>query len=106
MSRHILPPPPLRSAFVLRVAAVWAFLHGVMAVGSLPMRVPFPRAVVGSPLTTLWLTLAALAVVGIDMWRRRELMFLANLGYSFRHLGLLIAAECVLLDAVLRGLLA
>jgi len=51
------------------------------------MRVPFPRSLVGSPFTFVWLTAATSTVVLFEMWRHRELVFLGNLGYSAAHLG-------------------
>ena len=47
-----------------------------------------------------------LVLLRLEMARRSELIFLANLGYSFLHVGLVVAVECVLLEAVLRIALA
>lgn len=70
--------------------------------GSAAMRVPFPRALLGSPLTLLWLTAVTAVVVWFEMRRHREIVFLANLGYSLLRLEGIVVAECVLLDAMLR----
>jgi hypothetical protein len=73
-----------------------------MAAGSSAMRVPMPRALLGSPLTALWLTAATGLVVWFEMRRHRETVFLANLGYSLLRLEGIVVAECLLLDAMLR----
>jgi hypothetical protein len=107
-----IPPGPFGLTILGRTAAVWLFLHGAMAL--LPymmsegaaMRVPLPQALVGSPLTLLWLTAATCAVVLFESWRHREMVFLGNLGYSPAHVGGVVVSECVLLDLLLRVSLA
>lgn len=99
---RLLPPRPFGSALAFRAALVWLFLRGAMAVGSAALEVPFPRALIGTPLTSLWLAAATIAAVWFELWRQRELIFLANLGYSFSRLGTVVAVECVALELALR----
>jgi hypothetical protein len=41
-------------------------------------------------------------VVGIEMARRSELLFLANLGHSFFPIAAFIVAECIGFEALVR----
>ena len=41
-------------------------------------------------------------VVRVEMWRKSEILFLANLGYSFQRIALLAVGECLLLEVWLR----
>ena len=41
-------------------------------------------------------------VVRVEMRRKSELVFLANLGHSFRRIALLIIFECLVLEAGVR----
>jgi hypothetical protein len=61
----------------------------------------------GEPLSRSFVvssTIAALvvAVTFVEMTRRSELLFLADLGHSFRDVSLFIVAECVVLEVLLR----
>jgi hypothetical protein len=82
-----------------------AFLPSLASDAS-ALRVPFPRSLLGTPLTFLWLTTATTVAVWFEMWRHRELVFLANLGYSPVRLGGIVVTECLLLDLGLRLSLA
>ena len=101
-----LPPRPFLDAIVMRVLILWMFLRGVAAAGSSAMDIPFPASVVGRPIGTLWLIAVILLVVRVEMWRKSELVFLANLGFSFRRVTLMVLGECLILEVGLRVALA
>jgi hypothetical protein len=95
-------PRPFPRDIVIRTGVVWATLHLAMGLISTLAGVPFPRSFVGSTATSIWLAAAAAGVVWLDLWRKRELVFLANLGIGFRGVGAFVAAACILLDVALR----
>ena len=64
--------------------------------------IPYPESLVGSPIGTLFLIAVIVFVVRVEMWRKSEILFLANLGYSFRRIALLSLGECLLLEVGLR----
>lgn len=102
----VLPPRPFTRTLLVRVAVVWLCLHVAMSIGSIQARVPSPQAIVGTPLTALWLAAATVLVLWVLMSRERELVFLGNLGYAFRDCLPIVATECALLELGLRLLLA
>lgn len=99
---RLLPPNPFGRALLVRTAVIWLFLHGAMAVGSGASGVPFPRSIIGAPVAVLWLTAATVAALRFEMWRQRELVFLANLGFSSARLGTTVVFVCLLLEIALR----
>ena len=66
------------------------------------MGAPFPESLSGPPTTVFLLVLAVIVVVRVEMWRRSELVFLANLGHSFGRIAVFVAAECLLFEVALR----
>ena len=60
----------------------------------------------GSPLGPLavapLISLPIVVAMYIDMTRRSELLFLANLGHSFRGIAIAIVAECAVLEIAIR----
>ena len=98
----MLPPRPFLDAIVIRVLILWLFLHAASAGGSAQMEIPYPQSVIGSPYGSLWIIGAIVLVMRVEMWRRSEIVFLANLGHSFRRIALLVVGECLLLEAGLR----
>ena len=98
----MLPPRPFLDAIVLRVLVVWLFLRAFAAAGSAGSGVPFPQSVVGPPISTLWVMVVIILVIWWEMKRKSELIFLANLGYSFRRVTLMVLGECLLLEVTLR----
>lgn len=101
----LLPPRPFLDRLVARVVVLWLFFRGVSTFGAVAERVPHHEALVGSPTLPLWVTLAVVLVVRIDMGRRAELVFLGNLGHSFRRIGLWAAFLCVCLEGAFQLLL-
>ncbi len=66
------------------------------------MEIPYPQSLIGSPTGTLFLIAVIIFVVRVEMWRKSETLFLANLGYSFRGIALAAFCECALLEIGLR----
>jgi hypothetical protein len=50
----------------------------------------------------VWLIAVIVLAMRMEMGRRAELLFLANLGHSYRRIGLLVIGECLVLEASLR----
>lgn len=86
----------------MRAALLWGFLHAVTSIGSAAEGVPYPQAIVGSSVIALPLYAAVLIVMRVELWRRSELVFLANLGCSFRRVAAFIALVCGTLEVALR----
>ena len=82
-----LLPRPFLGSIALRVAVLW--LIGRTGLSFVTTPVSSPEVI------TISLTSAVVLVVWISMRRSSELLFLANLGYSFRGIALWVAAECV-----------
>lgn len=99
-----LPPRPFLDPMLGRVVVVWAVLRASGAAGAGSMGVPAPASITGPPVATLWIGAAVVAVLLIDMRRRRELVFLANLGHSARRVSAVAAAATLVLDLALRAL--
>ena len=55
-----------------------------------------------APIGTFFLIAVIVLVVRVEMRRRSEIVFLANLGHSFRGIALMVVAECLVLEATLR----
>lgn len=100
--RRMLPPRPFLESIGARVLIIWVFLRIVILVGS--MMVPGSGSGIVSPSILASCVIASLivAVLFIDMSRRSELLFLANLGRSFPGIALAVVAECAALETVLR----
>ena len=90
-------------AIVVRVLVLWLFLHAVTSYGLTAMiETPFPQALIPSPVGTSFLIAVIILVVRVEMGRRSEIVFLANLGHSFLGIALVVVAECLVLEATLR----
>jgi len=94
-----LPPRPFLDTLILRVLVIWLFLHGASFAGS---GLSYPESLIGNPIGTLFLIGVIIVVLRVEMWRKSEILFLANLGYSFRRIALLALGECLLLEVGLR----
>ncbi len=64
---------------------------------------PFPQSLIPSPIGTVFLIAVIVIVVRLEMGRRSEIVFLANLGHSFRRISLVVIAGCLVLEAGLRA---
>ncbi len=88
----------------MRVLVLWLFLHGASGWGSTAMLdTPFPQSLIPSPIGTVFLIAVIVLVVRLEMGRRSEIVFLANLGHSFRRISLVVIAGCLVLEAGLRA---
>ena len=101
MNRLLLPRPFL-DALVLRVLALWLFLHAASSAGAAVLEVPYPQSVVPTASGTIFLIAVILLVVRVEMGRKSEIIFLANLGHSFRGISLVAVLECLAFEVVLR----
>ena len=103
MSR-VFPPRSFLDAVVVRTTVLWVFLRCATGVLSAATEAqlsgtgwegadaPLSQALAG-PMTAFALFAVILLLLRLEMARRCELVFLANLGYSFRHVGLVVALE-------------
>ncbi len=90
-------------AIVIRVLVLWLFLHAASGYGSTAIiGTPFPQSLIASPIGTLFLIAVIILVVWVEMRRRSEIVFLANLGHSVRRISLVVVGECLVLEASLR----
>ncbi len=91
-------------AIVLRVLVLWLFLHGASSWGSTALQdIPFPQSLIPSPSGTVFLIAVIVLVVRLEMGRRSEIVFLANLGHSSGKIALLVVGACLVLESGLRA---
>ena len=87
----------------MRVLVLWLFLHAASSYGSTAMiGTPFPQSLISSPISTSFLIAVIVLVVRVEMGRRSEIVFLANLGHSFHSIALVVVGECLVLETSLR----
>ena len=90
-------------AIVRRVLVLWLFLHAATSYGAtFMMETPFPESLIPNPISTVFLIAVIVLAVRVDMGRRSEIVFLANLGHSFRRISLVVIGECLILETSLR----
>ena len=79
-------------------------IRAAAAIGSAayPIPIPYPQSVTGPLSTVPVVVLAVIVAVRFEMWRRSELVFLANLGHSFGRIATLVAAQCLVFEVVMR----
>ena len=65
------------------------------------MGTPFPQSLIANQVGTFFLIVVIVLVVRLEMGRRSEIVFLANLGHSFRRIALVVVGECLVLEAAL-----
>jgi hypothetical protein len=95
---RLLPPPFLRT-LALRVTILWAFLRGGISVG---FSLAAPGVEQVSPEARVGVIGVTALIVWIEMTRRSELLFLANLGYSVPRVAAFVVAQCVGFEVLLR----
>jgi hypothetical protein len=100
MILRILPPRPFLGSIFARAVLVWAFLRAVIAAAAMMGAGP---VLSDSVVVSAGLAVLVVGVTFVDMVRRSELLFLANLGHPFRNVSLVVVAECVVLEAMLRA---
>lgn len=99
---HVLPPRPFLDALAVRVTLVWLLIRVAAAMGSAAYLTPYPASVTGPLITVPVVVGAVIIAVRFEMGRRSELVFLANLGHSFGKIAALVAAQCLVFEAVMR----
>lgn len=87
---------------MIRTVLVWAILRGLSVFGAALIFGGSGGAVLGSLRVVLLVDAVVVAAMFIDMMRRSELVFLANIGCSFRDIAVAVVAICILLEAALR----
>ena len=103
MSTRILLPPPFRRPAVIRTATLWLFLRGVSTSGAVELTgLPLADALRPGVLSYLWMAAFVSGAVWIDMVRRDETVFLANLGISSGHALAFVGAQSLVMDFILR----
>ena len=70
--------------------------------GSSATAAPSAPSLVSPLLGILWIMGVIVLVLRVEMGRKSELVFLANLGHSFRRIALVVCAECLVLEVGLR----
>jgi hypothetical protein len=72
------------------------------AFGSNDSEVSVAQAFVGPLPSVLWIVGVIVLALRVEMGRKSELLFLANLGHSFRGMALVMVGECLVLEVGLR----
>jgi hypothetical protein len=85
-----------------RAALLWAFLHVVSLIGGTEGGVPSQGSAAGTLPAAALILAVVLIVMRIELWRRSEIVFLANLGCSFNRVALFVGLECAVLETALR----
>lgn len=96
------PPRPFLGSLALRALILWTFARVVTWVGSSTIGSPDPVSIWGGPLVSVGVLLVVLFVSWVELGRRAERVFLANLGWSVGRIAAFITAECLALELVLR----
>ncbi len=101
---RILPPRPFLDAILVRVLVLWLVLHAATSFGAIMMTgTPLPQSLIPSAGSTLFLIAVIVLVIRLELGRRSEIVFLSNLGHSFRGIVLVVVAEFLVLEAGLRA---
>ncbi len=61
-----------------------------------------PQSLIADPFGTIFLIAVIVLGVRLEMRRRSEIVFLANLGHSFHRIALVVVGECLVLETSLR----
>ena len=78
------------------------FLHGMSAFGSVDSETTVAQSFAGPLSSVLWIVGVIVLALRVEMGRKSELLFLANLGHSFRGMALVMVGECLVLEVGLR----
>jgi hypothetical protein len=98
MRPPLIPPRPFFDVLVGRVVVLWVALHTVVAMQPTDTE---GSALVLPPITVVALAAVIVVAIRIALRRRGEGLFLANLGYSFLHVGAVVLALVLALEALL-----
>ena len=100
MVNGLLPPRPFLDAILTRATVLWVVLRIALTMGSTGgVGGEANPIVLGALLSSVSVVVIA-TVLWIEMARRGESVFLANLGYSFRHTILIVSVLCVTFEIV------
>src|SRR5687768_6941352 len=100
--RDLLPPRPFLDSLLIRTSVVWVSIRTVMIVGALLVPGTQGSGLAGPVAGALLLDPLVVLILFIDMSHRSELLFLANLGRSFRAIAVVVVTTCLLLETTLR----
>ena len=97
---RLLLPRPFLDVILTRVTVLWIVLRIALTIGSTGGAAGSADPILlGTLLSSVSIVVIA-TVLWIDMARRGESMFLANLGYSFKHTILIVSAVCIAFEIV------
>jgi multidrug transporter EmrE-like cation transporter len=99
MPRSAIPHPRVWLPFARGVLLLWVLVHLVAAMFSFLAGAASLRLSVAS---SVWSVVVTLAVAMVDMARRRERIFLENLGVSVLQLGGILTGTLVVAETGLR----
>ena len=102
--KRFLPPRPFLDTILTRVALVWLALHMFSAGFAAMSGGSFSEGLAVGPAGIIWIWGVVLIALRLDLERRSESVFLANLGHSVTRISFLALLECSVLEAGL-GLL-
>lgn len=92
------PPRPFLDALAFRGVVLWFVARAVIGAGSAATAGPDARSMTALLLVGSTVTAVVLATSWFEMWRRGELLFLANLGFAFRHVAVFLSLLCALME--------
>ncbi len=99
---RLIPPRPFLDTILGRVAIIWLVLRLAVASAGAAEGTSFAQGLSVPILGVAWTWLAVLVALQVDLSRRNESVFLANLGHSLPQISILAIAECVALEIVVR----
>jgi len=98
----MLPPRPFLDVIARRALVLWMFARGASWAGSDAFGAAYPASLVGPPILSVAVIAVVLLVVRVEIGRRSERLFLANLGCSLVRVAVFVTAECAALESALR----
>ena len=94
-----LPPRPFLDSIVFRSVLLWAFVRVLVAAGSVTEGTP-SGSLLAESVTGVLVCGVVLLALRVELRRRAELLFLANLGVSFFQIGAVVTTTCAALEAI------
>lgn len=98
-----LPPVPFLTTLLWRGFVLWGFVRGFSAFGLLSLGAAPADVRALSTWSTITVVAVVIALVRIEMSRRGELVFLANLGHSFARCAAIVGGECLGFEVIVRS---
>lgn len=96
--RDWFPPRPFLDALAVRGFVLWCVARAVIGAGSSAAAGASLSSATSLVLVGSTVTAVVLATNWIEMWRRGELLFLANLGFASRHVAVFLVLLCGLME--------